>query len=288
MQSDMHYEIEVDTLDRSGESRRTKLQPRDIPHLFLGTVDGLHHSNIYILFPRLYVKDRPTNFLTDEQAKRFNDGVMTPACTNSMKSDRIQHYPLSHHVAELNARAKGAEQRTQRYGQQKRQFLTFPLPAEDLAEIWDDALQRIDDPRYQLRDFQSPILLLNTKGTKLDHKVDGSLVEMMLYLERFLSSKIDFRRVERAAIDIGAETCPVDMYSEMCVPSSNSEEAQTTTMLWKTCCLQKIHGSLASRYFGGSKGTFRIYNIAMLRDAACMSIVPPKKSKIFRAGLLYG
>ena len=117
IQSDLHMEIEVNIIGADGKLKRRKLQPRAIPYLFLGTIDSLAFSNLYIFCLRLYKEGRPTNFLTADQVKRFTDFAMIPACEEYLKVDRIQHLPLSQKVSEQNSRARGAEQRTGRSGE---------------------------------------------------------------------------------------------------------------------------------------------------------------------------
>ena len=62
-------------------------------------------------FPRLFEANRQSNYLTNEQAQRFFDRAMWPACSAFLDESCIQHFPPTQSVAELNARAKGIEQR---------------------------------------------------------------------------------------------------------------------------------------------------------------------------------
>jgi hypothetical protein len=280
--SDIHVEVEIETAGQNGEIQRQKQQLRKIPHLYLGTVDGFYHGAVYIFFPRLFETNRQSNYLTNEQAQRFFDRAMWPACSSFLDESRIQHFPPTQSVAELNARAKGIEQRQYYRDGSSKRFTTLPLQVEKHGQIWNTLQQAINSPDGGLYDFCGAFLFLNVKGFKMDFKVTGSLFAAMRKFDDHLKQVLDLELVDQFAVDVGSEVCPSSSNY------STDNDCEGVTYLWKKCCLKAIHNEFIKDGFNGKKGQATFYHTGFLRDAACMTLVPPTKSLVRRSGLLYG
>lgn len=287
IQADVHVEVEVRMQGLDGRFRTELRQLRNIPHLYLGTVDGFHQSAVYLFCPRLLdsipdAGQRETNFLRNEQITRFVDQGMWPACRMYLEEDRVQHFPQSQGVAELNAQARGLEQRSSGNGRPSKQYATYPLQPAALGRIWEALQAQTRNPVNNLGDFEDSFLLLNAKGIKMDFKSSGSLFEAMSTFGDHLSSVLDMDYVQRTLIDVGGEICPPSALSH--TSGSNSD---ASTYLWKKCCLEEIYKSLVDHGFEGKKGRSTMYHVGFLRDAACLTVEPPKRCWIREGGLVY-
>jgi hypothetical protein len=278
IQADLHVTLDVEVFNDNGILERKRLPPRDIPHLYFGSIDNSDRAKVFIFFPRLYRKAQANNFLLDGQVDRFVNKILLPSLHGQYSNTTSQYYPVSYQGAQLKARAQGREHRQHHEYQDARQtFATYPLHPEDLACIWRHMSQLLRDPQHD--DLRDCFPVVNLVGMKLDVRVDGPILPLFGQVRAWLNERFLLEQVQRVWIDIGAEVCAEN------VASGTGDRA--TTYLWKRCCLEKIHERLITQYFGGSRGTMSIFNVGMLRDAACMSVVPPKRSQMRQAGVEY-
>jgi len=285
IQTDVHVERQVEFHGPDGKIRRHLRHLRDIPHLYLGSVDGFRHGAVYLFFPWLIEGDRKFTYLADDQAVRFFDRGMWPACRQYLEEDRVQHFPPTQRMAELNARAKGMERQTYLRERGLKQYATYPLQPDKLHRIWETLQARIRDPANGLGDFRDGFLLVNVKGVKMDFKVTGSLAQAMGRFEARLAQIFHFDLMDQVIQDIGGEVCPPLPGS---THGADDPGGEALVYLWKRCCLERQHRSLLEDGFDGKNGRAEFFHVGFLRDAAGMTLVPPKRCWIRQGGWLYG
>lgn len=113
-----------------------------------------------------------------------------------------------------------------------------------------------------------------------------SLLSVMDFFDGYFTDVIDpaFVQLDRFYVDVGKEVCPwAHRLPTQAVP--DGDEAQV--YLRRKCCLEKY---MAWMYEGkppgqGSGQTYYVQN--MLRDAASLTTVTPKRSKQREGGLVY-
>lgn len=262
--SDLHFNLRVPIYNEDGEIEHQFLEPRHIPMLFLGQIDGsIPRMNVFLCSPRMYKKDRQTNFFTDEQVQLFMDIAMLPACKSVIPADQYQYWPKSFRQAEMRSKVKMNS---------RSKHPTFPISSHELQTIWPNIQTAIHDPQNAMEDFRDSFIIFNAIGIKLDCKVDNSLLNTMNELEHKLRSMVDISMAEEVFIDIAAESAPTN---------------DNITHLWKRCCLESFYKQVKTKWFDKKQGVHTLFNLGMLQDAANSTLIPPKGSRIFQGGLRY-
>ena len=292
MTSDVHLETSVfhggDDADQPLRSSPALL--RDVPHFLLGRVVGAHDITIHVLFPHLVPAQEKFTSLTHQQLSRWLDRIFHPAVYRYCEADYTQHLPASFEHAYANSKAhqiEGRQIETTSY--QAQQSIGYHLQPEYLGQIWHDVLDTINQTPG-LGDFREPQLFFSAKGTKLQFKTSPSrptLLDAMenfqAYFERLID--LDFVFLDRFYLDMGKEICPqVSLLASQI--GGVDDEAQV--YVWKRCCLEQYmqwmyDGQPPAAHSQGQ----RYYNQHMLHDAANLTSVTPKRSKLREGGIIY-
>ncbi|KIW09648.1 hypothetical protein PV08_12101 [Exophiala spinifera] len=286
IRSDLHIRRRVTFPGPGGEMLQRTLPLHHIPHLYLGSIDGLFQCALYVFFPRLTSPDRKFTFLPAETVQRFNERAMMPCFQDFIDHERLQRVPPTQQVAESKARARGLEQRQESHEKGLKTYLLSSLPSRGLSRAWEEIVARIDDETFGLTEFRDAFLLVDAKNLKADFKVAGSLYEAMDKYGTRLGQIFDFDLMDMMIHDIAREVYPVGI-----TPNNRHvkhREVDATVLQWRTCCLRREHDRLRHKVFGGPAGRTSFYHPGFLRDTASMTIVPPRRSPARLGGWLYG
>ena len=292
MTNDVHLETPMFVAGDDAEQapRATLAMLRDVPHFLLGRVANTHDITIHILFPHLSRPQGQFIALTHEQLSRWLDRVFYPAVYYHCPAHVTQHLPASFRHAFSNSKARQVEGRKiETASYQAQQALGYHLQPEYLEPIWTDILRTIDTTPG-LADFQEPQLFFSAKGSKLQFKTGPSRPTLLGAMEHFHSHldavfDRDFVDWERTFVDLGTEICPAA--SRLASDELQiDEEAQVLS--WKRCCLEQIIRRLYDNQAPakGGRGQ-RYYDQNMLYEAATVTSVPPKHSRLYRGGVPY-
>ena len=295
IRSDLHIDSQAVSADPATDEEpaprpSTAAQPRDLPHFLLGRVEGAHDITIHILFPHLPSRGEKFVSLTQEQQARWLDRVLNPAIHAHCDAHYTQHLPASFRHAWANSKAHQVEGRLFETSSYQAQLsLGYYLPPERLEAIWSDILDRVDRTPG-LQDFREPQLLFAAKGTKLQFKTNPSrptlldaLENFQTYFERIMD--LDYVYLDRFYVDVGKEICARSSRLAH-QPAGFDDEAQV--YLWRRCCLQAYLRWLYDGQPPSPKGAGqRFYQQSMLRDAAGLTSLTPKRSWLRAGGLIY-
>ena len=213
-----------------------------------------------------------------------------PAVYQYCEANYTQHLPASHRNALADSKAHQVEGRKiETASYQAQQSIGYHLQPEDLDDIWTTILDTINTTPG-LFDFREPQLFFSAKGTKLEFKTRASrptMLDAMEFFQSYLEDIIDLDRVflDRFYVDLGKEICPHVSLLESQV-GHVGEEAQVYQ--WRRCCLRHY---IRKMYDGqppaeGHDGQ-RYFDQNMLHDAASLTSVTPKQSRLRRGGLIY-
>lgn len=284
IRNNLHVKRRVSVEGPEGRPVQRTVHLRDIPHLYLGAVDGLFQCALYVFFPRLMKLDTTFSYLEDAVVRRFVDDAMIPCCQQFLQLDQLQHLPPSQQIAELKARAKGREQQQDRGERGLKNYTTYALQCHGLTETWEAMQRRFSEPRYNLEDFQDAFLFVDAKNLKMDFKMHAHLSQVIQRYEEHLRTIFHFDLMDAMIHDVAREICP-ERPAWTITPQL--DEAEATVYLWKTCCLKSLHQKLQRGPFNGRPGQMSLYHSGFLRDASSMTIEPPVRSQVYRGGLLY-
>jgi hypothetical protein len=258
---------------------------KEIPHFFLGRVEGAPNVTVHILFPHLVSKG-PFVSLTEEQLACWLNQIFHPAVHKYYGAHYTQHLPASfkHGLAESKAnQVEGRKVVTASY--QAQQALGYHLQPEQLDLVWSDILHTINQTPG-LNGFRDPQIFFSAKGTKLQFKSNSTYPTLLDCMERFQSyledlMDLDFIFLDRFYVDIGKEICP----NVSLLPGQPEDMSEAQVYSWKRCCLEEY---LNWMYDGKPpRSGQKFYDQNMLRDACCLTSVTPKKSKHRDGGLIY-
>jgi len=280
----LHVRRRVEFQDEDGQTIRRTAQLRDIPHLYLGSIDGLFQCTLFVFFPRLTSKKKfyALDALT---VKKYIDHVILPACRQFIEPEHLQRIPPSHEVAELKARARGVEQQHIRGERGLKTYASYAIQSRGLTDTWNAMVEKCHtDVDEGLSDFRDAFLVANAKNIKSDFKVIGSLYQCISKYRRQLQESFDFNLMDAMYHDLAREWLPLTRKGELTYPCPVEEP---TCYLWKTCCLESIYGRLAGELFHGRQGEKSIYHAGFLHDTASMTVVPPRRSPAQFGGVLY-
>lgn len=277
-----------DDPDSPARARRAML--KDIPHFLLGRLEGAHDISLFVLFPHLPTAGDKFNALTQEQLRRWTDLIYLPAIQKFYRAHYTQHMPSSFRNALANSKAYQVEQRaTALAGYRTQQSIGYHLQPEQLADIWEEVLETINNTDG-LHDFREPEIFFTSKGTKLQFKTGPSkptLLYAMDYFQSWLSEvvNLDYLGADRFYVDIGKEICA--SHSAL-VGQDVLANRESHVYLWKRCCLERYmkwmyEGKPPSKDSQGQQ----YFTQNMLYDAGSLTSVSPKKSKQRQGGLIY-
>lgn len=278
----LHFPFGVSVFDQRGNLIPTMLEFKDIPHTYLGYMEGIANT-VLLGFPRLHRKDQANNFLTKQQQSRLYDEVILPSIRKHiLPGGPIGSVPRTQELADKNAYAKGKEKQTK--GEAKIQMHHWAIPTHAHGQIWQEMLDVIDG-NPTLSCFKDMVLLVDIKGVK-NQTSHLDLFESMDFMDEVIEEHFDERFIpeERNLLDLGAVV-------EALSPDNNISLGQYTypaiTYGWRRCCTNQFLSSLKEDGFDGKKGASRVFTVAGLWDLTAVTIEPPKQCYLYRGGLRY-
>lgn len=305
--SDLHIALPIQTTNARGDEVDKNVQPRDIPHLFIGTLREFSNGRIFVLFPRLYGaggpgKNKGGNWLSDDQARKFFDAWIA-ALRKVMASGDKQYIPPDYATAVARAAAHSQEHQASQHDRGKN-HRSYTVGAFEVGRAWKRFQEQVAADKSGLGMFRDAIILFNAKNTKLEF----SSPSLLAAFERFnvvMQRTFDASRMEYFA-DVAVKIVPPDPQvhnggttgvgrhrEEGSVVSSYEDDPgfvrarEGRTYLWRACCLKTLHKKLRLQAFDSMQGRAQIYNNGYLRDATCMNITTPKRSWIRRGGVAF-
>lgn len=269
--------------------RSTLAMLRDVPHFFLGRLDGHQDISVHVLFPHLSITQRDFVCMLHEQLTRWVDRVFLPAVRMFFPPHYTQHLPGSFARGLANVRAHQVEGRqVQTASYKAQQAVGYHLQSEHLDDIWREIVRTVET-QPGLQDFRDLQLFFSAKGTKLVFKTRPSrptLPDAMEFFADFFESVVntDHVQLDRFYVDVGKETCPVG--SDL---THQAPEVSTQAQVYchKRCCLE----SYMSWMYDGQppaigKGQ-EYFGQNLLQDACSLTSVSPKRSQQHQGGLIY-
>jgi hypothetical protein len=279
--TDVHLERTISYPSLAGPDKQATLQLREIPHLYLGSVAGIHDCSVYLFFPRLYAKDAAFESLTEQQMHRFTDYVMLDSISQHLPDATMQHLPPGFQASQFNAAAHANEMRTGVHDSTSRTNHAYLIQSRYLEAIWDSIRRRLTQPNFS--EYSDAFLCVMSKGHKLQFQGQDSFLNVIQKFYDKIGTMFDytFLRHDDLYLDIAIEICPTAS------SSTAGAEGGAQVYLWKRCCLENSLEALYEDERVESTGTTQFYNVKFLSQACNLTHVPPKKSRIFQGGLRY-
>jgi hypothetical protein len=287
IRTDVHLSRTVKCFNQHGKLCQRTLGLRDIPHLYLGSIPGIHDCALYILFPRLWREDQSFTSLTQAQMTRFTDEVMWECLEEHVPPDVLHHLPADYRMSQHKATARHKETRTGQSESGYAQNRTYFLQPQYLQAVWLALLQRVSDPGGHLQDFADPILFVTSKGHKLQFKAGaGESLHTMLsrYMDR-ITDMFDLQYIPNPDFfsDFASEVCAA--YTQG-AEDQDGCDGEPQVYLGRRCCLDAnlawLYGDDEAQF-----GNHTWYHVAFLRDACNLTSVPQKRSELWKAGVRY-
>ncbi|KAI8931113.1 hypothetical protein NX059_012123 [Plenodomus lindquistii] len=290
LSQDIHFGLPEASFDRNGEVVTTHVPLHKIPHCCFGTAVGMESLGIFILFPELRIDSQydHSNFLSTSDHELWYDAVLLPALTQIVgNTNRLQHYPVSAHVAKLDATALAAETFAQKETARER-LLKYFLQSQDLDLLWTLVQERIAANPGCAR-FNNATLFAHSTNTKLEH-MEESLVSAYGRWEQCWARVADphFYSRDRTFVDIGKQVTSEDS----ALPYDTIPEAcEAEVYLWKRCCLEAYANTRIGRLANGkrTKGSARLttYPWATMRETMGQTLFAEPQGQESMDGLVY-
>jgi hypothetical protein len=245
---------------------------------------------VFLFFPELRLGScyEHSNRLSTNDQQLWYDAVLLPVLTETVgSSNMMQHYPVSAHVAGLDATALATETFARKESARE-QLLKYALQPQHLDLLWTRLQERIaENPGFHR--FANAALFVHAKNTKLEH-MDESLPSVYGRWERSWSHVADpqFYSRDRTYVDLGKQVTSEDSGLPYdAIPADHEAEV----FLWKRCCLEayartRIH-TLADgkRAKGSPKCT--TYPWATMRDTTGQTLFAAPHGQESVDGLIY-
>jgi len=282
--SNLHLEKTISFETDDGTLRSRTLPLRHIPHLYLGTVLGIHDCSLYIFFPALFSPDHAFEGISDDQMHRFTDHLMLASIRRFSPNSILQHIPVGFEVGKYNSEAKGHEMRTGLQESTSRTHRGYTIQAEHLADIWNDLLGKCTQTNFS--EFATPFLGIMSKGHKLQFTSRESLPDAVTRFYTKLESMLDltFLHPDELYLDLALEICP-NFTDPPTGPRNRESEPQV--YLWRRCCLEHQLEALYGRVGEEPSGVHTFYQVKFLHEACNLTSVPAKTSHLWHGGLRY-
>lgn len=283
IRTDLHITKPISWSDESGQTHPTSEKLHEIPHCYLGQVTGFSACSVYVFFPSLFGKTDSFTCLTDADFDRFTDRILLPSIVKHTTMDRQQHMSQSSQGARLISRAPVYEATVSESQSTWARALTYSLPSESLDAIWNEVERRTASVDEHGEDFRGAFLFLNAKGFKLSCKVTGSLKDALEAYQRLKHETLDplFLPPSQCFADIASEVCPLGQRTFA------DPDSEPQVFLYRRCCLDREYRHWRDTFYGGRQGTRGDYIPGFLHETGNMTLVPPKRSPLWAAGLLY-
>ena len=262
-----------------------------VPHYRLGRLLGREDITVYILFPRMYDPQKPTNFpgkgggSAGNLLRTWTDQIFLPALFRHVHPTSRQHYPTSWEHARQKAEARYAELRgqieTDPVHTQARS-MHYPISPDCLSALWQDIEQQLLLPQNAI--YGQPQIFFTGKNSKLQFP-RTTLSNTWEAFNRSFSTAFDFQYLNRSTVwvDLGKELTGCDFS----LPSQETgADSRPTTYLFKSCCAATLSRWVAFEQAGRPVIATQ-YSTAMLRDAASTTLETSRSSYQRQEGLSY-
>ena len=292
-------------------TRVTRVPYHKVPHTYLGTVQGFEECQIYVFFPHLYRKERPSNYLTVDQSYRFFDHLLGAIRDCGFyNAGELQHLPTSAAHACSNSYAASRETgNTLLTSAPRQQALHYYLNHRGLNAVTQRLGQSLtQSSNFDLLDF---VLLISAKDLKSMFRA-SSLGDLFTIFQARWNPIFDFTYLKSSNtwVDIGKETIydvqwqdlrPDDIpevdHNQDAAYSSNAasyasseadeiEARQPYTYLWRKSYLDQVYTRFK---MGVPRDGFRrnIYPFSLLDEVCSMTLEPGKTHPLKLVGLIY-
>jgi hypothetical protein len=280
IQTDIHLETSISYETADGTEKNKLLPLRRIPHVYLGAVSGIFDCAMYVFFPHLYSPNHEFKCLTDIQMQRFTDHVMLSSIYEHLPDTALQRFPPGFQAGQFNAAARAHETRTgiePSIGMTHRGIL---IQSRFLGDIWTSIQGRIASA--DLLEFSNAFLCTLSKGHKLQFQ-ETSLISAIDGFYTKIATMFDFQFLlhNQLFTDLAWEICPAR------TSAHTSDDKSAQVYLFKRCCLEKNLEVFYQDDITDSSGVKQFYNVKFLHEACNLTSVPPKKSRLWAAGLRY-
>lgn len=290
LSADIHFALPVPTVNRRGELSTRSVPLHKIPHYCFGSAVGMDSLFIFVFFPELHQESlhEHSTYLSLEDQDLWYDAVLLPALLETVgDSNPMQHYPVSAHVAGLDARALAAENMARKESARE-QLLKYVLQPQHLDVLWTHIRERVaENPGYSR--FGGATLFAHSKNTKLEH-MDASLTSAYGRWEQAWSRVADpqFYSRERTYVDLGKQVTSEDSALPY---DSLPAEHEAEVYLWKRCCLEAYARTRIKTLANGTKARgspgVRTYPWATTRESMGQTLFAPPHSQESADGLIY-
>lgn len=287
---DIHFSLTVRAYNNRDDLVTRNLPLHTIPHYCFGTVIGMETLFIYMFFPELRLESHysHTTYLSTQDQELWYDAVLLPALRKTVgSSNMLQHYPVSAHIAKLDATALATESFAQKESARE-QLLKYALQPQHLDPLWTYILESIaDNPGFSR--FSGATLFMHAKNTKLEH-MDESLSSAYARWEHcwYKATDPQFYSKDRTYVDLGKQVTSEDSalpYDQI------PEQHEAEVYLWKRCCLEAYARTRILLLADGkrTRGSPRCttYPWAGLRDTMGQTLFAVPQGKESMDGLIY-
>jgi len=282
IKNSLHQPINVRVLDEYGVETPEALEFRDLPHTYLGYMDGI--SNIVMLaFPRLYSVEKTNNYLTKKHVAQLYEQVIRPAIISFVDPGHLTYIPRTQELADTDAYAQSREARVRDASRKKMSH--FPIPPNKNGSVWDE-MMRIINASPALDHFKDCVLLVDIKNIK-SQTSDLNLYRSMDRMDDLIEDLFNQAHIPEQynLRDLGAIVAP---RSPEAHPEAHSRSKPAITYQWRRCCTEHFVQGLVNDGFDGTQpASSMIFTVAHLRDACCLYLVPPENCYLFRGGLRF-
>ena len=268
--SSVHLFSNITDTSNPNRPKVIKVPLHKVPHYYFGRVIGRDDISVYIFFPRMWTREKITNFPGNDDdgpssiLRKWFDSLLYPALFRHSSPTSRQHFPLCWEHAKLKAEAHQREEKASTSTENlhiKALALHYLVPARALTAIWNQIIEQLPLAGNEL--YRDSFIYFANLNTKLNFK-SPTLDETWTDFINSLSCAINFDQLDRSRIyaDLGKETVATDW------DPSRGEDGSgklPTTYLMRTCC-QKSFARWAELGEPGKSVKAHFYTPAMLRD----------------------
>jgi hypothetical protein len=287
---DIHFSLNVPAYNNRGDLKERRLPLHRIPHYCIGTAIGMDSLSLYVFFPELHIDSsyEHSTYLSTKDQQLWYDAVLFPALIKTLgDSNLAQHYPVSAHVASLDATALAAESFA-RKEVAREQLLKYALQPQHLDALWTRIQESISaNPGFAR--FRCPTLFMHAKNTKLEY-MDASASAAYIRWEQRWSAVADlhFYNRDRTYVDFAKQVTSEDSALPYdYIP--HYQEAET--FLWRRCCLEAYARTRIVTLADGRRGRgsprCTTYPWATMRDTMGQTLFANPQGQESLDGLVY-
>lgn len=316
LKADIHFSLQIHIDD---EVTATNVPLHHVPHYQLGTLANADSLEMFIFFPRLYIKNQNNDFrhsfISDDNLNMWFREVLRPCLDRVITSSNLKaHLGASYEDDKARSKAKSMEsyaKKRQRSDNPRKQILANVIQNEYLAPCWDLISQQLKTAKeegLETAKFADATLFLANKNTKTQYMSvsrDGDISQsFQLACEKWYTmwdNATDIGRDEphydwdKVYVDIAKQTTGRD--SSIAAGTEGTPEVY----LWRRCCLAsyvKIRTRKCwpmnlskkqrkKRFNCPQAPKAQYYRWATVRDARGVTIASLPFSEHYNQGLIY-